>query len=145
MTYAKDATPPFYHGTRADLAAGRVRFVGEAAIRIAEDVLRILRFFRFHAWYGTSPFDADGLAACRAAAGRLRFAYTLTESPAYGGAHGLAFVQEFLRSLDGEGDSPAGALDALRVVEVLDAAYASAADGQATPVARAELPGAADA
>ncbi len=61
-----------FFGGRADLTAGRVRFVGEAAIRIAEDVLRILRFFRFHAWYGTSPFDTDGLAACRAAAGRLR-------------------------------------------------------------------------
>ena len=36
----------------ADLAARRVRFVGEPARRIAEDHLRVLRFFRFHAWYG---------------------------------------------------------------------------------------------
>jgi predicted dehydrogenase len=79
------------------------------------------------------------------AAGRQRFAYALTENPAYGGAHGLAFVREFLRSLDGEGQSPAGALDALRVVEILDAAYASAASGRTTPVARADLPGASDA
>jgi poly(A) polymerase len=61
-----------FFGGRADLAAGRVRFVGDAAIRIAEDLLRILRFFRFYAWYGASPFDPDGLAACRSAAGRLR-------------------------------------------------------------------------
>ena len=49
----------------ADLAAGRVRFVGEARARIREDVLRILRFFRFHAHYGKGAPDADGLAACR--------------------------------------------------------------------------------
>jgi poly(A) polymerase len=44
-----------YFGGRADLAAGRVRFVGDAAARIAEDYLRILRFFRFFAWYGRPP------------------------------------------------------------------------------------------
>lgn len=56
----------------ADLHAGRVRFVGAAALRIREDALRILRFFRFHAWYGRTEPDADGLAACRAGAGLLR-------------------------------------------------------------------------
>ncbi|MFO1076039.1 MAG: CCA tRNA nucleotidyltransferase, partial [Geminicoccaceae bacterium] len=53
---------------RADLAAGRVRFVGAAAQRIAEDHLRILRFFRFHARFGREPADAEALAACAAAA-----------------------------------------------------------------------------
>ena len=49
-----------------DLRARRVRFVGEPALRIREDTLRILRFFRFHAVYGdpTLGLDADGLAAC---------------------------------------------------------------------------------
>lgn len=47
----------------ADLRAGRVRFVGDAATRIREDVLRLLRFFRFHAYYGAAPPDPDGLAA----------------------------------------------------------------------------------
>ncbi len=61
-----------YFGGRADLAAGRVRFVGEAAARIAEDYLRILRFFRFFAYYGRPPADAEALAACRAAAPELR-------------------------------------------------------------------------
>ncbi|HJQ60429.1 MAG TPA: CCA tRNA nucleotidyltransferase [Vineibacter sp.] len=61
-----------FFGGRDDLAAGRVRFVGDAAMRIEEDVLRILRFFRFHAWYGRPPFDAEGFAACRAAADKLR-------------------------------------------------------------------------
>jgi poly(A) polymerase len=58
-------------GGVADLRAGRVRFVGDAHARIEEDVLRLLRFFRFHAWYGRGAPDADGLAACIAMAGRL--------------------------------------------------------------------------
>ena len=51
-----------------DLRAGRVRFVGEAHARIQEDFLRILRFFRFHAWYGdaTGGLDTDALAAIAA-------------------------------------------------------------------------------
>jgi poly(A) polymerase len=57
-----------YFGGRADLAAGRVRFVGPAAARIAEDYLRILRFFRFLAHYGQPPADAEALRACTAAA-----------------------------------------------------------------------------
>jgi poly(A) polymerase len=46
-----------------DVLAGRVRFIGDAAARIKEDYLRILRFFRFNAYYGRGPFDADGLRA----------------------------------------------------------------------------------
>ncbi|MCX7684531.1 MAG: CCA tRNA nucleotidyltransferase [Acetobacteraceae bacterium] len=56
-----------YFGGRADLAAGRVRFVGEAARRIAEDYLRALRFFRFQARYGRGEPDAEAIAAIRAA------------------------------------------------------------------------------
>ena len=55
----------------ADIAARRVRFIGEAKQRIAEDYLRILRFFRFHAWYGAGPPDAEGLHACIVARGGL--------------------------------------------------------------------------
>lgn len=55
----------------ADLQAGRVVFVGDAAQRIAEDYLRILRFFRFHAACGKGAPDEAGLAACRAAAERI--------------------------------------------------------------------------
>jgi poly(A) polymerase len=54
-----------YFGGREDLAAGRVRFIGEAKQRIEEDVLRILRFFRFHAWFGRGPADEAGLRACQ--------------------------------------------------------------------------------
>jgi poly(A) polymerase len=48
----------------ADLAAGRVRFIGDPLRRIAEDHLRILRFFRFHARFGRGAPDPDALAAC---------------------------------------------------------------------------------
>ncbi|WP_020400005.1 CCA tRNA nucleotidyltransferase [Kordiimonas gwangyangensis] len=48
-----------------DLKAGRVRFIGNAETRIEEDALRILRFFRFHAWYGKGQPDETGLAACK--------------------------------------------------------------------------------
>ena len=58
-------------GGLADLEAGRVRFVGDPARRIAEDALRILRFFRFHAWYGRGAPDAAGLAATARSAGQL--------------------------------------------------------------------------
>lgn len=56
-----------------DLAARRIRFVGEPQRRIREDYLRILRFFRFTAWYAPSV-DQEGLSACAALAdgvGRL--------------------------------------------------------------------------
>ena len=51
-----------------DLHARRVRFIEDPAQRIREDYLRILRFFRFHAWYGDAGngLDAEGLAACAA-------------------------------------------------------------------------------
>jgi tRNA nucleotidyltransferase/poly(A) polymerase len=58
-------------GGAADLLAGRVRFIGDAARRIAEDGLRVYRFFRFSASHGGQTFDADGLDACRAAADDL--------------------------------------------------------------------------
>ncbi len=51
-----------------DIAARRIVFVGDAETRIREDYLRILRFFRFQAWYGNAAPDPEGLAAC----GKLR-------------------------------------------------------------------------
>ncbi len=50
-------------GGLADLAARRVRFIGDAGQRIREDYLRILRFFRFSARFGEGPLDAEGFAA----------------------------------------------------------------------------------
>lgn len=51
-------------GGISDLKARKVRFIGDAATRIAEDYLRILRFFRFHAHYGRGFLDSTGMHAC---------------------------------------------------------------------------------
>jgi poly(A) polymerase len=56
---------PVGHGVE-DARTGRVVFVGDPMTRIREDYLRILRFFRFQAWYGRSEPDAEALAACAA-------------------------------------------------------------------------------
>ena len=63
LSLSADGTVHDDVGGRADIAARRVRFIGDAATRIAEDYLRALRFFRFHAFYGEGAPDADGLAA----------------------------------------------------------------------------------
>ena len=55
----------------ADLTARRVRFVGEPAKRIDEDVLRVLRYYRFEARFGTGTGDSVARAACRAAIRQL--------------------------------------------------------------------------
>ncbi|WP_135502723.1 CCA tRNA nucleotidyltransferase [Roseovarius aestuariivivens] len=53
-------------GGMADITDRRIRFIDDAELRIREDYLRILRFFRFYAWYGDPEggLDRDGLAAC---------------------------------------------------------------------------------
>ncbi|TWB17986.1 poly(A) polymerase [Rhizobium sp. ERR 1071] len=58
-------------GGLADLERRNIRFIGDAATRIAEDHLRILRFFRFFAYYGSGRPDADGLRACAAAKSKI--------------------------------------------------------------------------
>lgn len=73
----------------ADLGARRVRFVGDAAARVEEDVLRILRFFRFFGRYGAPPPDVEALAACR------RFA------PRIAGLSGERIAREMLKILSG--------------------------------------------
>ncbi|GHA17426.1 poly(A) polymerase [Devosia pacifica] len=55
----------------SDCLNARVRFIGEAARRIAEDGLRVYRFFRFTISHGQDVFDPEGLAACSEAAGKL--------------------------------------------------------------------------
>jgi poly(A) polymerase len=71
LSAAADGTLHDYVGGLADLAARRIRFIGDPAQRIAEDYLRILRFFRFHAAYGHGTPDAAGLHACIVARGGL--------------------------------------------------------------------------
>ena len=71
--YADPFTGAIYDtvGGQADIVARSVRFIGEPLRRIAEDHLRILRFFRFHARFGEGAPDSDGLAACAARANDL--------------------------------------------------------------------------
>ncbi|ARO15674.1 poly(A) polymerase [Ketogulonicigenium robustum] len=60
-----DGTVTDLVGGVADAQVHHVRFIGDAPARIREDYLRILRFFRFHAWYGEAgAIDLDGLSAC---------------------------------------------------------------------------------
>jgi poly(A) polymerase/tRNA nucleotidyltransferase (CCA-adding enzyme) len=66
LSMTRDGAVFDYFGGIADLRAGVVRFVGDPATRIAEDYLRILRFFRFHARYASGPPDSAAVAAIRA-------------------------------------------------------------------------------
>lgn len=63
LSVGPDGSVQDYTDGIEDLAAGRVRFIGEARARIREDYLRVLRFFRFSADYAEGPLDRDGLAA----------------------------------------------------------------------------------
>ena len=60
-----------YFGGLEDLKARHVRFIGDPLVRIAEDHLRILRFFRFHARYGRGEPDGEAIDACTARANDL--------------------------------------------------------------------------
>ena len=101
-----DGTIHDYFDGQADLKAGRVRFIGDAEQRIAEDRLRVLRFFRFHAHFGKPPFDGVGFDACR------RNAATVS------GLSGERVRKELLRTLDAHGG--ADAFDAMLEAGVLD-------------------------
>ncbi|MCA1442802.1 CCA tRNA nucleotidyltransferase [Ensifer sp. IC4062] len=58
-------------GGLADIESRTLRFIGNAAERVREDYLRVLRFFRFFAYYGAGRPDADGLRACAQARAKL--------------------------------------------------------------------------
>lgn len=92
-------------GGVADLMAGRVRFVGDPVSRIREDYLRILRLFRFHAWYGQGPLDPAALAA--------------SEAEKYGLAKlsGERIAKEMLKLL--EADDPSAVLSAMAGAGIL--------------------------
>jgi poly(A) polymerase len=71
LSLSRDGVVHDYVGGLADIAVRRVRFIGQAAARIAEDYLRVLRFFRFHAAYAIGLPDPEGLHACIAARDKL--------------------------------------------------------------------------
>ena len=64
LSVGPDGVVHDYVGGLADIAARRVRFIGDPQRRIAEDYLRILRFFRFHAYFGEGAPDPAGVHAC---------------------------------------------------------------------------------
>ena len=100
-----------YTGGVPDLEAGRIRFIGVPSERIREDYLRILRLFRFHAWYGRGEIDSDAISAAKAERSGLR------------GLSGERVQKEFLRLLEAENPLPslrAMAADAI-LAEILPA------------------------
>lgn len=92
-------------GGIADLKARRVRFVGEAIERIREDVLRLLRFFRFYAHYGAPPPDGEALSAAETMAPLL---------PTLSGERIAAETLKLLRAKD-----PAAVMTLMRDSKVL--------------------------
>jgi poly(A) polymerase len=111
-------------GGLGDARAGRVRFVGDAELRIAEDHLRILRFFRFHAHYGRGAADAIALAAC------AKHAPSLTQ------LSGERVRNELLKLL--AAPAPADAVELMRAAGVL-AVILPEAGSSATLAALARL------
>lgn len=103
-----------YFGGAADLTAGRVRFVGRPGARIEEDALRILRFFRFQARYGSGEPDADAVAAIAARVPLLR---QLSAERVW---------SELRRLL--QSDMPSGAVRLMRTLGVLDAVLPGGGD-----------------
>jgi poly(A) polymerase len=90
----------------ADLKAGRVRFVGDAKTRIREDYLRILRLFRFHAWYGKGDIEPEALRAAAA------------EKTGLAQLSGERVQKELLRLLEAE--NPAPVLRTMAAVGILN-------------------------
>lgn len=95
-----------YHDGIGDLQLGRVRFIGDADRRLAEDHLRILRLFRIHSWYGRGEIDPVALTACRAARGCI------------GRLSGERIQKEMLKLLRAR--HPVHALRSMRDVHVLE-------------------------
>jgi poly(A) polymerase len=105
--YADETGQVFdYFGGIEDLRAGRVRFIGDARARIREDYLRILRLFRFYAWYGKGEIGSDALAACAAEKAGLK------------SLSGERVQKEFFRLL--ETSNPVGVLRTMKSIGILD-------------------------
>lgn len=108
-----------YFGGEQDLETRRVRFIGSAAERIAEDHLRIMRYFRFLARFGNDELDSEAFDACKSAGASLqslsreRIADELmkllaTENPVF--AVGKMFEAELFAHIFAETDAGANAL-----------------------------------
>ncbi|HEX9461340.1 MAG TPA: CCA tRNA nucleotidyltransferase [Alphaproteobacteria bacterium] len=133
MSTEPDGTVHDPFGGIADLAAGRVRFVGDPETRIREDVLRILRFFRFHAHYGRGAPDPAAFASCRQLAPLL---------PGLSGERVAGELRRLLKAADAaamiEQMRDAGVLDPI-LPELADTARLRGLQGLDEPVARDPL------
>lgn len=109
-----------------DLRARRVRFINDPAQRIAEDYLRILRFFRFHAWYGDADAGMDPEALAAIAAHLDGLARLSRERVG-------AEIVKLLRA-----DDPAPAVAAMRAVGVLGMVLPGAEDTALSPLVHLE-------
>jgi predicted dehydrogenase len=125
-------------GAVGSMHAGYLLAVGNPGYRAAgHDIAMILRGTLGAMYYtagrlaGDAPLLLESVA--RGWTGRSSYQFVPAPSPGYGGASGLDFFRAFLTA--GPGDAtPASAVDALRLLEVLDAVYAAAASGQAGDV-----------
>lgn len=113
-------------GGIGDLEARRVRFIDDPGLRIREDYLRILRFFRFHAWYGDpdAGLDGEGLAAIAAHLDGL------------GGLSRERVGAEIVKLLSAA--DPAPAVASMRAVGVLQQVLPGADDRYLTPLVHLE-------
>jgi predicted dehydrogenase len=99
-----------------------IGFVGRHGRMRWSNAEQRLRAESVHPSWATAPFR--------------EFDYQLPESPAYGGAHGLAFVRDFMLACEHGGEVPASGEDALQVARVVEGAYESSASGRRISVAR---------
>jgi predicted dehydrogenase len=125
-------------GAVGSMHAGYLLAVGNPGYRAAgHDITMILRG-SLGAMYYTggrqeAPLLLESVAPGWRGALRRTYQFTLAASPGYGGAPGLDFFRAFLAATPGDA-TPADAIDALRVLEVLDAIYAAGASGHAIDV-----------
>jgi predicted dehydrogenase len=125
-------------GAVGSLHAGYLLAVGNPGYRNAgHDISMMLRgtlgAITYSGGRNEAPLALESVAAEWRAASRRTFQFTPTPSPGYGGLAGMEFFRTFLTARPGD-STPATAIDALRVLEVLDAIYAGAATGRAVDV-----------
>jgi predicted dehydrogenase len=131
-------------GAVGSLHCGYLLAVGNPGYRAAgHDITLILRgsdgVLQYVAGRQESPLVLESLAPPWRAASRRGFQFTATPSPGYGGLAGLDFFRQFLAAKTGD-STPADEVDALRVLETLDAIYAAASAGRAVEVQRRTIP-----
>jgi predicted dehydrogenase len=127
-------------GAVGSLHAGYVLALGNPGYRAAgHDITLILRgslgVIQYTGGRQESPLLLESVAPHWRAAARRSYQFTPTPSPGYGGLAGLDFFRQFLAARPGDA-TPTDAIDALRILEVLDAVYAAASSGRAVEVER---------